>query len=504
MRKIKILKNIATNLFFTVTIGILGFVSNKYFADNMGMETLGLMRLFTQMVAYLNLADLGIGIASTYALYKPIAEKNHHQVSVILNTLDGFYKKIALIILILGGISCFFLENIVNTPMFGNKIYIFWSLYIINTALSYFFAKYSILFTANQEYSLVRKIQGSSRILINIAQLFVLVYLQSFLIFLILMALENLISGYFYINHYKKVYSVLPKVSEKDPSIFKDMKNLFWHEIASVIVLSTDYIVLSKFTTLSIVAKYSTYMILYQMIMTITGILTPALSPSIGNFIATNTKDKIYLQFKKINSLYMIIGTIFVGASYYLFAPFIKVWMGEEFLLSNLTLILLLTNLFIGITRSMIVVFKSNSGFYDDVYAPILESILNLGISIYLVQKIGLNGVIIGTIISNVAIVYLLQPMLVFIKCFDKKWYNYIFDLINYLIKVSLIFYSSHLFINLLKITTDINSWKEWILLALKIGPLYVVVTVIIFSFDKGFRNFSLEIFSKIKAIIKK
>ena len=470
----------------------------------MGMETLGLMRLFTQMIAYLNLADLGIGVASAYALYKPIAEKNNYQISVILNTLNGFYKKIALLILVLGGISCFFLENIVNTPTFGNKIYIFWILYVINTALSYAFAKYSILFTANQEYSFVRKIQGSARIFVNIAQLMVLVYLQSFLIFLILMTLENLISGYFYLNHYKKSYKILPKVSKKDPSIFKDMRNLFWHQIASVIVLSTDYIVLSKFTSLSVVAKYSTYMILYQMVMTITSILTPALSPSIGNFIATNTKEKIYLHFKKLNSLYMVIGIIFVGSSYYLFTPFIRLWMGEEYLLSNLTLVLLLINLFIGITRSMIVVFKSNSGFYDDVYAPILESLLNLGLSVFLVQKIGLNGVIIGTIISNIVVVYLLQPILVFMKCFNKKWFHYLYDLLNYIIKIFIIYYLSNIFINFFNIIKNIESWREWIILAVKVGPIYFITTLIIFLLDKGFRSFIIEILNKARIIVKK
>ncbi|MCQ9628390.1 hypothetical protein HS141_15840 [Cetobacterium somerae] len=101
----KISKNLQMNLFITLFIGILNFVINKYFAKYMGINTLGLMKLFTQMVAYLSLVDLGISNASSYALYKPLVEKDKVKINLIVSTIDSFYKKIAIIILIVRHVS---------------------------------------------------------------------------------------------------------------------------------------------------------------------------------------------------------------------------------------------------------------------------------------------------------------------------------------------------------------------------------------------------------------
>ncbi|WP_333491658.1 oligosaccharide flippase family protein, partial [Fusobacterium varium] len=76
-------KNIILNFIITITISLFSFIANKYFANYMGIEKLGLMKLFTQIMAYLNLADMGIASASTYALYEPLYKKNIERISII-------------------------------------------------------------------------------------------------------------------------------------------------------------------------------------------------------------------------------------------------------------------------------------------------------------------------------------------------------------------------------------------------------------------------------------
>ncbi len=333
--KRKFLKNLSINFFVTFGSGILGFVINKYFAKYMGINDLGLMKLFTQMAAYLSLAELGLANASSYALYKPLEDKNIIRVNVIVSTISSFYKKIALIVFICGlGIN-FLITSLVNSTQYGKEIYLYWSLYVLNTSISYMFAKYPILFTANQEYGVVRIIQGSGKIIFQLLQIIVLIEIKSFTFFIIIMILENLYSYWFYRKYYEKNYSYLKDTKEREDSISKDMKNLFWHKIGALVVFNTDYIVLSKFTTLSIVGTYSSYLMVYQMAMTIMNIPTSVLRPMVGAFIAKNKKERIYQYWKRLYRLYFIAGTIFIVSIYLLIIPFIKLWLGEEFILPN-------------------------------------------------------------------------------------------------------------------------------------------------------------------------
>ena len=493
--KEKLKKNLRTNLIITLITSILSFVLNKYFSEYMGVETLGLMRLFTQIIAYLNLADMGIGMASAYSLYKPLIEKNKQQINLIVSTIDYFYKRISIVILTIGLLLNIFLNKFIENSNYGYLLYIYWSLYVFNTSVSYFYAKYSILFTANQEYEKVRVIQGSGRIIFQFLQIIFMIKIQSFFVFILMMILENLYSYILLSKHYRKSYSNIKKVKEIDKKIIKDSKNLFWHRLAGVIVFNTDYIVLSKFTSLATIGIYSSYLIIYQIIMTLIGIISNVLVPIVGKFVAENEKKEIYEKWNELYLIYFYISTFMIICTYNLIISFVKLWLGDEYILSNLTIILILINLFIQMTREITEMFKTVSGFFDDTYAPFLEGGLNIIFSLILVQKMGLNGVIIGTIISNVVIILFLKPILVFKRCFNKKAIDYlkIFSLYLFLTLISIFF------IQLIMIKIEfykIDTWLNWIIKAILVSGISSIIITTVFLLNKNFRRI-------IKKIIK-
>ncbi|WP_407536956.1 lipopolysaccharide biosynthesis protein [Cetobacterium somerae] len=480
--------NLKINLIITLITSILSFVSNKYFSKYMGIETLGLMRLFTQIVAYLNLADMGIGMASAYALYKPLSEKNSEKINIVISTIDYFYKRISIFILIVGLLLNIFLHNFIEITDYGVLLYIYWSLYVFNTSISYFYAKYSILFTANQEYERVRIIQGSGRVIFQILQIIFMIKIKSFLLFIVIMILENLYLYIFYRKHFVKKYSNIKRVKNIDKKIIKDSKNLFWHKLAGVMVFNTDYIVLSKFTSLSIIGVYSSYLIVYQMIMTLIGIISNVLTPIIGKFVAENSKDLIYKKWEELYLIYFYISTFMIICTYNLIVPFVKLWLGNEYILPNLTIVLILINLFIQMTRGVTETFKTMCGFFDDTYAPFLEGGLNLVFSLILVQKMGLNGVIIGTIISNVVVILSLKPILVFKRCFNKKGLDYLKISSLYFVLTGISVFLCQLIVKRIKLD-NIETWLNWILKAFLVGGISIVIVTIIFLLDKNFKQ---------------
>ena len=278
-------------------------------------------------------------------------------------------------------------------------------------------------------------------------------------------------------------------MKEREKKISKDLLDLFWHKIGGLIVFNTDYIIISKFISLTMVGIYSSYLMIVNIIGTLISIVTNVISPKIGNFIANNSKESTYKLWKNINIIFIFVGVFSTYSTYKLINSFIYLWLGKEYILPNITVILIMINLFIQSTRIITEIFKSGSGFFNDIHLPLIESILNLSLSLILVNYIGIKGVIIGTIASNVVIIYFAKPILVFKVCFNKNWSEYIKILIEYLVLTSLVVVINEVLFNKIIILKEISNWLDWIKTASVIVIVSIIVSLGIFILNKDFRE---------------
>lgn len=481
-------RDIFINFIFTLLISMIMFIQNKYFVQYLGIEILGIMKLFTQLLQYLNIVELGLGSATTFALYKPLAEKNREQISIIISTIKSIYNKISLILLSLGIFITPFLTYFIKLDNFTKDIYFYWIFYVINTVSTYLYIKYIILFTANQEFIYVRLIQSISKIFYQTLQIIFIIKYSSFLLFIFLLFLDNLTQYIFFKIHYQKKYSYIYITKKRYKGLYKDIKNLFWHKIGSLIVFNTDLILISKLVSIETVGVYASYQLVLQIISTIVNTILNVIRPKLGKFISMNSKIEIFELFKKINIIFLYIGIFLTYNTYILINNFIKIWLGEEYTLTKFTLLLIGINLFIKIFGVIVESFKEACGFFDDIQSPILESIINLVFSIILGMKYGLDGIIIGTIISNILVIIIYKPIIVFKRCFDKgvseyiKIYgNYLFLLSGSLIILSIITGISR--------EKDVNTWIDWLIYATITSIKTGGGGFIIFLFNKEFRN---------------
>lgn len=481
-------KEIYINTFLTILISLISFIQNRFFIQYMGIENLGIIKLFSQLLQYLNIVELGLGSASAFALYKPLVEKNQKQISIIVSTIRSIYNRISLLLFGLGVLTTPFLPYFMKIENFTIYIYFYWIFYVVNTVSTYLYIKYVILFTANQEFIYVRLIQSTSKTLYQILQIIFIKKYQSLLLFILILLLDNLTQYIFFKIHYKKKYSYIYKTKEKYPGLSKDIKNLFWHKIGGLVVFNTDLILISKLVSIEVVGIYASYQIIAQMIKTIIGVVVNVIRPKIGKFVSRSSKNIIYLLFKDINIIFMVISIFFSYVTYKTINSFITLWLGRGLVFPQITIILICINILIDIFRNIIGIFKESCGYFDDIQSPILEAIINLFFSIFLGIKYGLNGIIMGTIISNVTVILIYKPILVFRRCFDKNIKEYIKLYGNYLIL---------LIISLmcLKIITksfireNINSWLDWLIYATTISIITGVVLFIVFLLNKDFRN---------------
>ncbi|EBE9181589.1 hypothetical protein IO862_004624, partial [Salmonella enterica subsp. enterica serovar Montevideo] len=197
------------------------------------------------------------------------------------------------------------------------------------------------LLTANQQYSVVRKIQGGGKILIIALQILLLVTTHNFLLYLLVETIGVIVQYFIFKNiinndiHFK----VVPQsISDDEKTTLKNelkikIKNMFFHKIGGVLVLNTDYLLVSKFLNLSYVTIYGSYMMVFQVVTVLMSSFVNAITASVGNFLINQNDDEVTSIAKQFNTVFIALATFISLNMYFLVNDFITSWIGEKFIL---------------------------------------------------------------------------------------------------------------------------------------------------------------------------
>jgi len=415
-------------------------IVRKIFLVQLGEELLGLSSLYTNIISYLSIIEMGIGSAIIFSLYKPFAEGDRVKVKGYIDYYAKFYKMVGVIISILGIIILPFLHIFINDNIDMTKAIIYFILFLINTVISYFFSYKLCIFSVAQEGYIVSIGTAISKVIMAIMQVIILKLYSSFFLYIIAQMAVNLLY-YVVLNRYiDKKYTWLKRTNgkiekvEKD-SLIKNVKALFMHKIGYVVVFSTDNLIISSFINLSSVAKYNGYSMIISAIQGVINTATSAITPSIGNLLVDDDKEKSFSIHRKLFFMNFWIVSFVTISLYNTISQFIKLWMGRNQVLDIFTVNIILINLYFQLMRSSVEQFKEGSGnYYQDRYASFIEAFINLVLSIVLVRKIGIAGVFIGTLISNISVVFWVKPMITYKYVFNKPLRNYFYMYFKYML----------------------------------------------------------------------
>ena len=430
MRTEKAIKNVKYNIIFYVILSLITFITRKAFIVKLGNDINGLNSLFTSILSLMNLAELGIGSAVMFALYKPMAENNIPLVKGIMDLYKKMYAIAGCVMLISGVLFTPFLGFFVKGQIPMDSVRIYYIIYLINTSLSYFFSYKLTLLYVNQQSYVISKYDGVFKILKNIIQIIILYVFSAYAYFLVVETLFNSLYYYFinrFINKsFKELLSTegVLDVNVKS-SIYSNLKALSLHKLGGFVVFGTDYMLMAYFVDFNTLGSYSNYLLIITFFGTLITKIFEGLIASIGNLIISSDSKRTYEVFKKIFffNFWMV---CFVTVSIYnTMHHFIYIWVGELYL-SDYVLILMLISFFITSMRPSIDKFKEAAGIYrQDRFAPIMESLINFVASVILGKYFGIAGVILGTIISSLLIIFWLRPVLVYRLVFRKTSLDY-------------------------------------------------------------------------------
>lgn len=408
-------KNIGRNVVFGALLKIyhlfVPFVLRTIIIYVLGMEYAGLNSLFTSVLSVLNLAELGVGTAMVYSMYKPIVDGDNETVNALMRLYKIYYRIIGLLILVAGLTLVPFIDHLINGDIPGDlNIYLLYFISLSSTVISYWlFAYKNCLITAHQRSDITSKITIAVSTItygMQIAFLFLTKNYYHFLIISVIMtAITNIVIGIVASKMYPQFHEsgTLPKETKDD--INKRIRDLFTAKVGAVVIDSVDTIVISAFLGLRLLALYQNYFYIFTAVYGFISMVMVSSTASVGNSIITASKEKNFLDLKKFTLLMVWIGSICCCCFAGLYQPFIELWVGKENLLDYGIVLLLVAYFIVKVINALLNLYKDAAGmWHEDRFRPLVTAISNLTLNIILVNFIGLYGIILSTLISMLCV----------------------------------------------------------------------------------------------------
>ena len=421
-------RNILFSSFDTVSTLVFQFVLRLVVVQTLGTVYLGLSGLFVSILQILNMADLGFSGAIVYNMYRPLAENDTDAVCKLLNYYKKIYRVVSVVVLCVGLALAPFIKYLIKDPCPDDiNVYCLYFLYLANSVVSYaVFAYRTALLNALQRLDLTK----AAYLLINtiqyLLQILSLVVFRNYYLFVICMiagtAGKNAFSAYLSKKKYSQ-YVCRGTISEETKkSILSRVKGLLVCSISAVTYTTFDNIVLSAFVGLGSVAIYSNYLLIHNGIAQSFTLIRESMQASVGNSVAKENVEKNYNDMKLWQFLFSVIATWMSACLMSMYQPFMKIWMGEDMLLREIDVVLLVIWFFATMVQNSFFLYLSGNGLWWEMRYPyIFSTITNLILNILLGSLLGVTGIIIATVIASVVFGMIWQCSIIFRTYFNTS-----------------------------------------------------------------------------------
>ena len=482
-----------------IVLILIPFIVRTIIIYTIGIDYVGLNSLFTTILQVLSLAELGFGSAFVYIMYKPIAQNDEQKLCAILNTYKKIYRIVGFLILTVGLIIMPFIPKLIKGDVPDNiNVHILYLIYLLNTVLSYMlFAYRASLLNANQRNDIRSKINLIITILSYVLQVIALLFFKNYYFYVIFIPIativNNLITGYISKKMYPNIVCKGTLDDNTKKIIKKQVINLMWHKVGNTIIMSFDTIVISYFLGIRILGIYNNYFYIFNAIASLFSTFYEAITPGIGNSLILENKQKNFNDYKDFYILNIVLAGFCGSCLLCLYQPFMNIWQGPELMLED-TIPILLTVLFVvWHSRRMLHTYKDACGLWEiDKYRPIVEALFNLVTNIILVQIIGLNGIVISTIISMIIIGTPWENFVFIKKYFNEKLNRYYIFVFCNVVKIAITMIITYLICKMIPNNGMLNFMIKTIVCVASTS------TILFINFHKK------NVFSRIKEIVKR
>ena len=442
MRAKNIGKNSFVSVFAQALIILAGFFSQRVINLKLGTELVGLNGVASNVIAIFSVTELGLSTAIVFHLYRAMAEGAEKKQAALMNLYRRAYYVVAGAIAILGFSFLPFVHLFLRENHFSlSYVRLIYGLWLVKTILGYLLSyKRSIVIADQREY--VASLATMAVSILNYVSVIVIVmiwgnYEWALGIGIMFEAIVNIGLAIYvdktwpYLKKYRKEKVDGGLVS----SVFADVRNLFVTRIAQKLLGCTDNLITSSFISLSVVGFYSNYCLITQSLINVMQALSGALQPTIGNLIVEGDKKRDGDLLQTFTFVYFLLGAVILSGVTALASLFVGgIWLGEEFVLPSVTVMLIAFNCLLYVLVLPVGTFVSAGGlFQPEKRVAMTAAIVNLVLSLALVRPMGLNGVLLGTLVAYV-ILFLGKSFAFYHFYMEKSMGSYVLQMAQYVV----------------------------------------------------------------------
>ena len=489
----KSVRNIAFSIAYQLVTLFSNFLMKTILIKNLGIQYTGVSALFTDILMVLSVAELGFSTAISYALYRPLHEKDDIRIAKLMRLYQKIYRIVFSVIIAAGIVCLIFLKYIVNNvPDIKENIHIIFIFFVLKTAVSYLFVYKATLIEANQEKHIVSAIGIVVCVLTTILEAVAITVFKSYIGYLIVMVtmviVQNVVIS-LVVNHRYPMLKTecnenlsLPERKE----IFKNVRALAIYKISGALQRGVDSVIISAMLGTSLVGFLSYYKMIVNNVDSLFAQVFESIKPSVGNLAASENSERQYTVFKKMCFLSFVIGNFISVSLITLLNPFITLWLGSNYLLGMNIVIMLTADIYIiTMVRPYESFRNANALFVQGKYRPAIMVILNIVLSVALANKWGLFGILFATVVARLLTHVWYDPWLIYRKVFHKPFSQYIKMKIFYLSTVIL---NCALVYAVCNIISFSNHWVEFCSKALLCVFLPNIVLIALFHNNNEFK----------------
>ena len=495
-------RNIAFGLFlkcYQIIVPLLIRTAMMYY---MGVNYLGLNGLFTSILLTLEVAELGVGSAMVYSMYKPIIDHDTKTICALLNLYRRCYRIIGLIICIVGLALTPAIPYMIkkDVPADVNLYYVYW-LNLLATLMTYWlFAYKTSLLVAHQRNDVVSKVMLCTNTAMYLMQLYMIVVAKNYVFYLIVTIIAqiatNITSAYFAGRMFPD-YKPKGKLEEEQlKTIVGKIKDLFTMRIGMVIVTSADSIVISMFLGLSMLGVYQNYFMILTAVLNVIKVIYDSTLSGIGNSILTETKEKNYHDLKKLTFIILWLTGFCCSELMCVFQDFMRIWVSgdEKKMLSLSVVVCFVVYLFVDQSNQVLLTFKDAAGiWHKDRFRPVITAGVNFVLNVIMVQFMGIYGIILSTVASVllVGMPWLLHNL--FSSLFEREMiHEYIKKIAYYAVNTAIVVTTCYFVTSLIPLDTDATRLEALCHLLIKAvicGVLSNAMYIVLYRRTEGYND---------------
>ena len=423
-------KNAVVSLSFYAAYTIAGFILRKVFIDTLGNDYLSVSGLFTNILTVLSFAEMGIGNAIIFNLYKPIANGDTEKIKSLMKLYQKAYNIIGACVFGIGLMLIPFLNYLISgeAPDIKENLILLYVLYLFNTSISYFFSFKQSIITANQKNYIVSAFTNTFKILQQILQGVFLVLTHNFIVYLLIQIICTVMNNILLASKADKMFPYIndkeytPIKKEERKSIFKDVRALFLYKLGSTVLNGTDNMIITKVIALASVGLTSNFSMIITAISSVVDQIPNAVVASVGNLNASEDKEKKNQIFDVMFFACVWIYGLCASGVLFFSNEFVSIIFGPEWQMDFIVIFSLALHFYVSSVMSPSYTYRTTLGYFvQGRFAPVAASVINIVLSIVMGKWIGLSGVFFATSISRFFTMGIVDPVLIYKNCFKRN-----------------------------------------------------------------------------------